>query len=77
MFRSRDNSHVVNILPLTTLRTIDLGGKKNSDPLFSRFCAEQSVFFEGNSAPEFVQLNFSWCHDETKPQSAARMQPMA
>jgi hypothetical protein len=44
MFRSRDNSHVVNILPLTTLRTIDLGGKKNSDPLFSIFCAEQSVF---------------------------------
>ena len=32
-----DNSHVSNILPVTTLRTIDLEGQKNSDPLFSIF----------------------------------------
>jgi hypothetical protein len=39
-----DNSHVSNILPLTTFRTIDLGGKEFPDPLFSRFCAEMRVF---------------------------------
>jgi hypothetical protein len=50
-----DNSHVSNILPLTTFRTIDLGGKEFSDPLFSRFCAEMRVFFEENPAPEYVQ----------------------
>ena len=32
-----DNSNVSNILPLTTFRTIDLEGNKNSSPLFSRF----------------------------------------
>ena len=48
------NLHVVYILPVTTFRTIDLGGKKNSNPLFSRFCAELSVFFEGNLAPKMV-----------------------
>jgi len=47
-----DNSHVSNILPVTTLRTIDLGGKKKSGPLFSGFCAKMRVFFEVNSAPE-------------------------
>jgi hypothetical protein len=31
------NSNVLNILTLTTLRTIDLGGKKIFDPLFSIF----------------------------------------
>jgi hypothetical protein len=31
------NFHVLNILPLTTLRTIDLGGKKIYGLLFSRF----------------------------------------
>jgi hypothetical protein len=45
------NYNVSNILPVTTLRTIDLGGKKKSDLLFSRFCAELSVFFAGFSAP--------------------------
>src|SRR6202167_4250284 len=53
--QDRDNSHVSKILPLTTLRTIDLGGKKISGCLFSRFCAEMSDFFQGNSAPEYVQ----------------------
>ena len=38
------NSHVSKILPVTTLRTIDLAGKKNSSLLFSRFCAEMRVF---------------------------------
>ena len=40
----QDNSNVINILPVTTLRTIDLEGQKYSDPLLSRFCAELSVF---------------------------------
>ncbi len=31
------NSNVSKVLPVTTLRTIDLGGKKNSGPLFSGF----------------------------------------
>ena len=31
------NSNVCNILPLTTLRTIDLEGRKNPALLFSRF----------------------------------------
>ena len=39
------NSNVSKILPVTTFRTIDLEGKKNSDSLFSRFCEEPSVFF--------------------------------
>jgi hypothetical protein len=39
------NSNVMNILPLTTLRTIDLEGKKNSGPLFSRFCVNFESFF--------------------------------
>src|SRR5271166_1412310 len=51
----RVNLNVFKILPLTTLRTIDLGGKKIFDPLFSRFCAEMRVFFEVNNAPECVQ----------------------
>ena len=38
------NFNVSKILPLTTFRTIDLGGKKNSDPLFSIFCREARVF---------------------------------
>src|SRR5271156_5638707 len=38
------NSNVSNILTLTTLRTIDLGGQKNADPLFSGFCGEMGVF---------------------------------
>jgi hypothetical protein len=49
------NSNVLNILRVTTLRTIDLGGKKNSGPLFSRFCGKLSVFFQGNFAPKLVQ----------------------
>jgi hypothetical protein len=40
----RDNSHVLNILPATTFRTIDLAGKKNSGRLFSGFCAERAIF---------------------------------
>jgi hypothetical protein len=50
-----DNSNVSKILPLTTLRTIDLEGKKISGPLFSIFCAKMRVFFEVFSAPEYVQ----------------------
>jgi hypothetical protein len=49
------NSNVSKILPVTTLRTIDLGGKKNSGPLFSGFCAKTRVFFEVNYAPKYVQ----------------------
>jgi hypothetical protein len=49
------NSNVINILPLTTIRTIDLGGKKISGRVFSIFCREMRVFFEVFSAPEFVQ----------------------
>src|ERR1700678_271213 len=49
------NSNVSKILPLTTFRTIDLGGKKISGPLFSRLCEEMRVFFEVFSAPEYVQ----------------------
>jgi hypothetical protein len=45
------NHHVFHILPVTTLRTIDLECKKNYGPLFSRFWVEERVFFEGNSAP--------------------------
>jgi hypothetical protein len=48
----RDNLHVSNILPVTTLRTIDLGGKKKSDSLFSRFWAETRFFFEVNSGAD-------------------------
>jgi hypothetical protein len=51
----RRNFNVFNILPVTTLRTIDLEGKKNSDPLFSRFCGKLSFFFEGILAPKKVQ----------------------
>jgi hypothetical protein len=48
------NPNVSKILPLTTLRTIDLGGKKNSGPLFSRFCAKTECFFGGIYAPQSV-----------------------
>ena len=41
---NRAKSNVSNALPLTTLRTIALGGKKNCGPLFSRFCAKMRVF---------------------------------
>jgi hypothetical protein len=51
------NSSVSKILPVTTLRTIDLEGKKNSDRLFSRFCGEMRDFFQGNYAPEYVQVD--------------------
>jgi hypothetical protein len=51
------NSNVSKILPLTTLRTIDLRGKKKSGPLFSRFCAKTRAFFEVICAPEYVQTN--------------------
>ena len=51
------NYNVFYILPVTTFRTIDLGGKKNPDPLFSIFCAEMSDFLEGFSAPECVHNN--------------------
>ena len=57
MSRHPRNSHVSKILPLTTLRTIDLGGKKNSTPLFSRFCAKIESFFEEYSAPKSVHRN--------------------
>ena len=39
-----DNSNVSKILPLTTLRTIDLAGRKIPGCLFSRFCAVSRVF---------------------------------
>ena len=42
----RHNFHVFWILTVTTFRTIDLEGEKISSPLFSRFCEEESVFFE-------------------------------
>jgi hypothetical protein len=48
------NSNVSKILPLTTFRTIDLGGGRISGPLFSRFCAKRRVFFEVFCAPEVV-----------------------
>jgi hypothetical protein len=48
--RDHDNPNALNILPVTTLRTIDLGGKKKYDPLFSIFCEEASVFLEGAQA---------------------------
>jgi hypothetical protein len=51
----RRNSNVSKILPVTTLRTIDLAGRKISDRLFSIFCAELRVFFEVFYAPEYVQ----------------------
>src|SRR5271167_2407387 len=44
LVRHHHNFHVFYILPVTTFRTIDLEGKKNSSPLFSRFCEEESVF---------------------------------
>jgi len=37
---NRANPNVSNILPVTTLRTIDLAGSEISDRLFSRFCAD-------------------------------------
>jgi len=37
VFGEHDNPNVLNILPVTTLRTIDLAGKKNPGPLFSIF----------------------------------------
>jgi hypothetical protein len=42
---NRYKSNVLNILPVTIFRTIDLAGKKNPASLFSRFCVEESVFF--------------------------------
>jgi hypothetical protein len=44
--KMRRNSNVSKILPLTTLRTIDLEGKKISGRLFSRFCAKTNDFFK-------------------------------
>jgi len=40
----RRNFNVSWMLPVTTLRTIDLGGKKNPGPLLSRLCAKERVF---------------------------------
>jgi hypothetical protein len=45
-------------LPVTTLRTIDLEGKKNSDLLFSRFCGEREIFSNENTAPQLVQIGW-------------------
>jgi hypothetical protein len=56
---ARYNSNVSNVLPVTTLRTIDLEGKKNSSLLFSRFCEEVRVFFEGKGAPQLGQIAFA------------------
>ena len=39
------NLHVFYILPVTTLRTIDLAGKKIPGLLFSGFCVETKRFF--------------------------------
>ena len=47
------NSNVPKILPVTTLRTIDLGGKKNPGPLFSIFWRRNESFFEANYAPKY------------------------
>ena len=60
------NFHVSNILPVTTLRTIDLAGKKNSSLLFSIFCGEMRVFLEVNSAPQSVHEVGA---DESPPQA--------
>jgi hypothetical protein len=49
------NSNVLNILPISTLRIIDLEGKKNSSPLFSRFCSKTQRFFWRFTAPKYVQ----------------------
>jgi hypothetical protein len=64
------NLHVLNILPLTALRTIDLGGKKNFGPLFSRFCAQERSFFctykasrPGSSVMPLLLLNLAGCTD--------------
>jgi hypothetical protein len=54
------NSNVSKILPLTTFRTIDLAGRKNSGPLFSRFCVKMRVFFELFPAPESVHNQTVW-----------------
>jgi hypothetical protein len=43
------NFHVFKILPATTLRTIDLGDKKDSGSLFSRFCSDRGVFLIGTN----------------------------
>jgi hypothetical protein len=51
----QDNSNVSKIVPLTTFGTIDLGGKKISGLLFSRFCAEIEIFFQQNPALRIVQ----------------------
>jgi len=51
----QDNSNVSKILPVTTFRTIDLGGRKFVDPFFSIFCVELRVFFEVFFAQEYVQ----------------------
>jgi hypothetical protein len=42
-----DNSNVSKILPLSTFRTIDLGGRKISGSLLSIFCGVSSVFLLG------------------------------
>jgi hypothetical protein len=52
------NSNVSNILPVTTLRTIDLEGKKNSGLLFSGFCVEREIFLTENAAPRLVQIRW-------------------
>jgi len=62
----QDNSNVSKILPVTTFRTIDLGGRKFVDPFFSIFCVELRVFFEVFFAPEYVQARIPGALIETK-----------
>jgi len=47
----------VNILPVTTLRTIDLEGKKKFQPFVFYILRKKRVFFYEYSAPEYVQIN--------------------
>jgi hypothetical protein len=68
---NRVNSNVSKILPLTTFRTIDLGDKKISGRLFSRFCAEARVFFEVFIAQEYVQLAEVHSRHQTTTQTPA------
>jgi hypothetical protein len=71
---NRYKSNVLNILPVTIFRTIDLAGKKNPDSLFSRFCAEESVFFEGFSAPKCVQENQDHLESSGTNPTASKLQ---
>ena len=57
------NSNVMNILPLTTFRTIDLAGRKNPDSLLSIFWEEMEVFFRRYSAPKHMHMSACYCNE--------------